>query len=128
MKTFGGEGGGAAFEALTTSRMARFNVETPDMPGVKYYSYGAEFTAGWSSPFRIPWGIVYEQEGPNDGLVSVESAKWGSYKGTLHGVNHLDLIGWVDRVKYALAEWTGKKTGYKPISFYLAVMEMLAEE
>lgn len=38
-----------------------------------------------------------QREGPNDGLVSVNSARWGTYEGTLVGVNHLGTIGWVNR-------------------------------
>ena len=112
-------GGGKAFDQLTTTNMRRFNDETPDSPDVRYFSYGAEFEAGWSNPFRIPWGIVKEREGEwrmfvlppppealrqigqsgaNDGLVSVESARWGTYQHTLINVNHLDLIGWVGKV------------------------------
>lgn len=36
-------GGGRAFEALTLSKMERFNEETPNDPETKYYSYGAQF-------------------------------------------------------------------------------------
>ena len=36
-------GGGRAFDALTTTKMARFNEETPDDPEVQYFSYGAQF-------------------------------------------------------------------------------------
>lgn len=93
LSAIGLPGGGKAFDDLTIKKMAQFNQETPDDPKVKYFSYGAQFEAGWSNPFRIPWGIVTEREGPNDGLVSVESAKWGEYKATLLNVNHLDLIG-----------------------------------
>jgi hypothetical protein len=164
--TFQGRGGGSAFEALTTSRMARFNQETPDMEGTKYFSYGvfcflwfdkgrfwrgrvaegAEFKPSWSNVFRGPWGIVWEREGPNDGLVSVRSAMWGEYLGTLHDVNHLDLVGWVGRLRYAWADYTGKSIPFKPwvgpspnlrrftrdwffgdrISFFLSIAEMLA--
>ena len=111
--------------------MARFNEETPDDPRVKYFSYGAQFEPTWSNVFRIPWGIVYEHEGENDGLVSVTSAKWGEYKATLQNVNHLDLVGWVGKVRYGWAEWIGKRIKFKPVSFYCAVAEVswsLAEE
>ena len=43
MKVLQMPGGGRAFEALTTSKMARFNDETPNDPEVQYYSYGAQF-------------------------------------------------------------------------------------
>lgn len=104
--------------------MARFNEETPDDPKVKYFSYGAQFEPTWSNVFRIPWGIVHEHEGDNDGLVSVSSAKWGEYKATLQNVNHLDLVGWVGKVRYGWAEWIGKRIKFKPVSFYCAVAEV----
>ncbi|KAJ3519516.1 hypothetical protein NM208_g14097 [Fusarium decemcellulare] len=44
-----------------------------------------------------------QAEGPNDGLVSVESSHWGTYKGTLLGVSHLDLINWSNRVGWTMA-------------------------
>lgn len=45
--------------------------------------------------------MISEKEGDNDGLVSVTSAKWGEYLGTLENVNHLDLVGWVSVVVLA---------------------------
>jgi len=44
-------------------------------------------------------------EGENDGLVSVDSSRWGSYKGTVVGVDHLDLINWTNRLRWAV--WNG---------------------
>lgn len=55
-----------------------------------------------------------EREGQNDGLVSVESAKWGEYRGTLHNVNHLDLVGWVGKVRFGWAELLGRPIKFKP--------------
>lgn len=93
--------------------------------------------------------------GANDGLVSIESAKWGQYQATLNNVNHLyvsftlfvpflfrawdvfsdpfflsrrDLVGWVGKVRYGWAEWLGKPIKFKPVSFFCAVAEMLADE
>jgi hypothetical protein len=43
--------------------------------------------------FFVPHLIIKGQEGPNDGLVSVESAKWGEYKGTLDA-DHYDVVGY----------------------------------
>lgn len=48
----------------------------------------------WSM-FSQSHRLMERLEGPNDGLVSVESSKWGDYKGTLVDVTHLDLINWV---------------------------------
>ncbi|GEM08235.1 triacylglycerol lipase [Rhodotorula toruloides] len=128
MSVLGVPGGGKAFDDLTTTKMARFNEETPDDPSVRYFSFSAEFTPSWSNPFRIPWGVVYEREGPNDGLVSVQSARWGDHRATLHNVNHADLIGWKGVVRYAFAAWSGHEIRYAPVSFFLGVSEMLADE
>ncbi|KAI8647829.1 Alpha/Beta hydrolase protein [Parasitella parasitica] len=70
-----------------------FNPNTPDDPTVKYYSYGAaaKFPA-WSSLLGIPGQMVQEKEGDNDGIVSVESAKWGTYVKTIQA-DHWDLSG-----------------------------------
>lgn len=81
-------GGGRAFEDLTTKNMAKFNEVCQDEPEVRYYSWGAAFEPGYFNEFRWPWGVVWEQEGHNDGLVSVYSADWGQYQGTL-GASHI---------------------------------------
>jgi triacylglycerol esterase/lipase EstA (alpha/beta hydrolase family) len=70
-----------------------FNPNTPDDPSVQYYSYGAatEMPA-WSSLLGLPWQMVKEKEGDNDGIVSVNSAKWGTYVKTVNA-DHWDLSG-----------------------------------
>ena len=59
--------------------------------------------------FRQSHRIIQDFEGPNDGLVSVESSKWGTYKGTLVGVSHLDLINWTNRLRWMVWQLTGNK-------------------
>jgi triacylglycerol lipase len=62
-----------------------FNAATPDMPGVKYFSYGGEVPATRVSPaLRRSWNLLTPVEGPNDGLVSLASARWGEFLGTIH--------------------------------------------
>jgi triacylglycerol lipase len=61
------------------------------------------------SMFRQSHAIIQRVEGPNDGLVSVESSKWGTYKGTLVDVSHLDLINWTNRLRWMIWELTGNK-------------------
>ena len=41
-----GGGDGKAFEFLTTENMKKFNENTPDVEGVQYFSYGAEYDPG----------------------------------------------------------------------------------
>lgn len=84
-------GDGSAFNALETRAMKEFNADVLDRDDVKYFSWGASFDPGLLDTFRWPHSVVLAKEGPNDGLVSVNSAKWGEYRGTLLGVNHLDL-------------------------------------
>ena len=52
-----GGGDGKAFEFLTIENMRRFNEGTPDVPGVKYYSWGAVYEPGlidnWKSVVRL---------------------------------------------------------------------------
>lgn len=99
-----------AFAQLTTKYMTdEFNPRTPDDPTVRYFSYGAMIKdkPPLLSPFRHSHAVIEQAEGPNDGLVSVESSKWGTYKGTLLGVNHLDLINWSNRLRFTAQKWMG---------------------
>ncbi|KAF4573100.1 hypothetical protein EYR36_007610 [Pleurotus pulmonarius] len=123
-----GGGDGKAFECLTIDAMRKFNEETPDVPGVKYFSWGATYNPGFIDTWKYPHSVVLEKEGPNDGLVSIESAKWGTYLGTLEDVNHLDLVGWINTARYKWAEIVGKEIKFRPATFYLAVADMLAGE
>lgn len=41
-----GGGDGKAFGFLTTENMKKFNESTPDVEGVRYFSYGAEYDPG----------------------------------------------------------------------------------
>lgn len=108
LEFFGMETG--AFRQLTREYMANnYNPRTPDVEGVKYYSYGAAFQPHLTSVFRKSHSVIESIEGPNDGLVSVESSHWGTYKGTLNHVSHLDLINWTNRLRWYFWELTGKK-------------------
>jgi hypothetical protein len=41
---------------------------------------------------KYSWGVVGAKEGENDGMVSVESAKWGMYLGTVPA-SHAEING-----------------------------------
>ncbi|EMD41945.1 hypothetical protein CERSUDRAFT_110499 [Gelatoporia subvermispora B] len=121
-----GGGDGKAFEFLTVENMRKFNEETPDVPGVKYFSWGAVYEPGLIDTWKWPHSVILEKEGPNDGLVSLKSAKWGTYLGTLEGVNHLDLVGWINTARYKWAEIMGREIKFKPATFYLGIADHLA--
>ncbi|KAI0446226.1 Alpha/Beta hydrolase protein [Xylaria telfairii] len=119
-----------AFEQLTSAYMTtNFNPRTPDNPQTRYFSYGAMVDRlPLLSPFRQSHSVITRVEGPNDGLVSVASSQWGSYKGTLVGVSHLDLINWTNRWRWMLRSLFGITPGFNAIAFYLAIADMLAKE
>ncbi|KAF9886420.1 hypothetical protein FE257_011452 [Aspergillus nanangensis] len=121
-----------AFEQLTREYMENtFNPTTPDVEGVRYFSYGAMMQPSLWSAFRLSHRIVQQLEGYNDGLVSVASSRWGGkegYKGTLVGVSHLDLINWTNRLRWLVGEMTGNRSRFNAIAFYLAIADMLAKE
>lgn len=123
-----GGGDGKAFESLTVESMRKFNEKTPDVEGVKYFSWGAVYEPGLIDTWKWPHSVISEKEGPNDGLVSVESSKWGTYLGTLSDVNHLDLVGWTNTARYKWAEIMGKEIKFRPATFYLGIVDMLAGE
>ncbi|KAK6429947.1 lipase 2 [Oleoguttula sp. CCFEE 5521] len=106
LEAFGFETG--AFEQLTQKYMIEtFNPATPDDPDVRYFSYGATLSPHFTSVFRSSHRIIDKVEGANDGLVSVESSRWGKYQGTLDDVSHLDLINWTNRWRWYLWGLTG---------------------
>ncbi|QRV83548.1 alpha/beta hydrolase family protein [Ceratobasidium sp. AG-Ba] len=124
-----GGGDGKAFESLTLESMRKFNAQTPDDPNVHYFSWGSKFEPGILDAlgFGFSHKIILQKEGPNDGLVSVKSARWGTYLGTLDGVNHLELVGWVNQARNTITEWMGGETNFRPATFYLGIANTLAE-
>ncbi|OBT79520.1 hypothetical protein VF21_01250 [Pseudogymnoascus sp. 05NY08] len=128
-KIFEGVGlGTGAFSQLTRKFMIEeFNPKTPDKPGVQYFSYGADVHPSFWSAFKQPHKVVEKMEGPNDGLVSVGSSKWGTYKGTLVDVSHLDLINW-SAIRVFMSKINGGKRRFNAMAFYLDIADMLAKE
>ena len=121
--------GTGAFSQLTNTHIGRrFNPVVPNDPQVRYFSYGAAAQPHLLSVFRVSHDLMEIIEGPNDGLVSVASSKWGDYKGTLMGVTHLDLINWTNRFKRLAAALSLVTPNFNAIAFYLAVADMLARE
>jgi triacylglycerol lipase len=84
-------------QGFSTAAMERFNRENPDVPGVFYQSYACVMSHPLSDINLSTANFVLNRiEGPNDGLVSVESAAWGEThvlraRG-FRGISHLDAI------------------------------------
>jgi triacylglycerol lipase len=98
-----------------------FNPEIPDVPGIPYYSYSSAVGKGTDHPIRViaryQNNHIYENEGLNDGMVSVESSKWGEHIETLH-LSHLEQMNM--RIK------NGRKSLYE--SFWLDAVKMLEQK
>jgi triacylglycerol lipase len=77
-----------------------FNPNTPNISGIYYQSWAAKAKTSCPSVLLEPtWLVMLVEEGANDGLVSVESAKWGNFRGVEDGewysagVDHMNIIG-----------------------------------
>ena len=97
-----------------------FNPAVPDHPDVEYWSYGCRAGRGTDTPidpiFRYFNAHLYDHEGVNDGIVSVDSARWGQYLGTIDA-DHARQVG----IKSRLA------ADFDSNAFYTAIAERLAE-
>lgn len=86
-----------AYANLTTSYLTEtFNPRTPDDPRVRYFSIAGRMGALniWH-PLWFPKVVLdsASASADNDGLVSVDSARWGEFLGTLDGADHWALRG-----------------------------------
>jgi len=87
----------AAMKALSTTYMNfTFNPNVPDVPGVLYQSWAARTGPGMKDKTKLNFSLTQKylakQSGENDGMVAVESAKWGEFRGILEA-DHLDITG-----------------------------------
>ncbi len=92
-----------AYDITRPYMINTFNPNTPNMPGIYYQSWAAKIkmmaidARNWY--FMATWPILLGYEGDNDGLVSVNSAKWGTFRGTEDaswysaGCDHLNMVG-----------------------------------
>ncbi|MBX9626277.1 MAG: alpha/beta fold hydrolase [Gemmataceae bacterium] len=101
-----------AFIDLRTDNCRRFNEDVPDVPGVRYYSVAGACDRDWlGAEWRLPAGIVNRAEGPNDGVVSVASARWGEHAEVWDG-DHLNLVNWPNRKARKRGVWCDRAPWY----------------
>jgi len=87
-----------ASRQLSSEWCEGFNKEIIDVEQVYYQSYTSIMKNSRSHwLLSIPYLIVKKLEGENDGLVSVDSSKWGEFKGVFsnkytRGISHADII------------------------------------
>ena len=89
----------AAVNDLTASRCSEINAVATDCDSVFYQSVSSKSNNVRSGkfPLNISYPLVQHFDGANDGLVSVESAKWGTKFNLIcvtgkRGVTHADVI------------------------------------
>jgi triacylglycerol lipase len=105
-----------AFDDLTTEACARFNELMPDAPGVRYFS-----VAGSCQRLFLPklwWpaaALVAQEEGANDGVVSVRSAAYGEGC-EVWDSDHMNLV---NRPNRRAAGW-----GHRPSDYLRLVRRM----
>ncbi|MBQ1316165.1 MAG: triacylglycerol lipase [Lachnospiraceae bacterium] len=116
-------------EGFTTESMERFNRENPDDPDVFYQSFGCVMGHPFSDiHLSTANAIVNRIEGPNDGLVSAESARWGENfrilrSNAFRGISHLDAID-LRRMPFTKKEGSGISD---ICDFYAGVVRELKE-
>lgn len=111
-----------AFDDLTRASCLRFNEATPNDPRVRYFSIAGRFQPDLlTMEWLLPYNIIADVEGPNDGLVSVDSARWGEWC-DLWEANHADLINWPN----PMARLRGQ--GRDRAQDYIALAKRLADE
>jgi len=99
----------------------QFNPAITDVDDIPYYSYTSAVGKGTQEPIRVIARYqnkhIYENEGPNDGMVSVESATWGEHIKTSK-LSHLEQMNM--RIK----------DDRKPLfqEFWLDLVKMLEEK
>lgn len=87
-----------ATRQFSTRDSERFNLDVTDVKGVYYQSYASMMRRAASDLLLwLPYCLIYPLEGPNDGLVSIESAKWGRFRevfksSRMRGISHGDMI------------------------------------
>jgi len=109
------------FHDLTTAACRRFNEQTPDAPNVRYFSVAAQFALDWTLPeWQLSHRIIEQLEGPNDGLVSVASARWGEAFDVWEG-DHASLVNRALTPSPVRLRWGDR------IPAYAALLQRLAD-
>jgi triacylglycerol lipase len=95
-----------ALKDLTVAACTEYN-ETAEVAAfeqtcaqqIRFQTYaGRQKFWGVFDALKLPFYIIEQIEGPNDGLVSVQSAKWQErfFKGIIEDADHINELGWWD--------------------------------
>jgi triacylglycerol lipase len=110
-----------AFYDLRQSNCKSFNEKTQDAASVRYFSVAGRHDGHVLLPeWLLPFSIVKKNEGENDGIVSVESARYGETCDEWDG-DHLRLVNWFHPVVHFGGMWKD------PAPRYGALLRRLAD-
>jgi triacylglycerol lipase len=118
-------------KSLMVSTCKTFNSNTPNVSGIKYFSYGS--TMAWADLIQHPlmgitypatWagGLFYGQGSANDGIVPLSSQKWGTWKG---GPSTYWFATGIDHLQATNFEWGGQFY-YDVNGYYLSIAKNAA--
>lgn len=112
---------------FTTAWAEEFNRQNPDAPGVLYQSFAGAM-AGARSDVFLWWSdlIIGWVEGENDGLVTVESARWASFGGVWRGAGKRGLSH-LDEVDFRRRPLKHRGESVDPAERYTALVKDLRE-
>lgn len=132
----------AAMESLAEATAAAFGADNPDDPRVAYYSVAGRSLGRtgvgicdeglWPNPpavdtvepFLAPSAALLEESSVdpriNDGLVTVESARWGTFLGCVPA-DHMDEIGQIADLQ------PDPSSGWSHKAFYVGLVELLRD-
>ncbi len=104
---------------VTRQAARRFHRRHPQPRGVRCYSIAGDAGADATSwPMRKPRSALFELEGPNDGLVSVESALAFGQPLDAWSHDHLQQLNWL----------VPDTSGSSPLALYHTLLTTLAED
>lgn len=112
-----------ASEALSRRTMEEFNRTCPDSPLVYYQSYAFVMKRPECNLLlAFQHAILLAREGPNDGLVSTVSARWGNFRGIVEG----DTNGTGVSHFHAHDGYRQDVSGFDTPAFYVSIVRDLA--
>jgi triacylglycerol lipase len=126
------------FRDLTTQACQAFNHDWEEFGrgcGVKFQTFaGIQDLAFIFEPLKPSWALIFAKEGANDGLVSLESARWKEqyFKKEIEA-DHLNQIGWWDpndqhRFAHGRPGATRQQMEQRIRALYVEIAEDLARE
>lgn len=118
---------------LTRKATRRFNKRAEEWEsgcGVRFRAYAGKQAPKYIfNPLKVAWGIIFGLEGNNDGLVSVQSARWKDeyFVAPVLDADHLNLLGWWDTAELS-RKLSPSKLESRIRSLYLNIAKTQARE